>query len=117
MRYWAIAGMLLSTGCMTASFTSGKLPAPEVKTERGEFYLYGLVGEKTVDLSALCPGGVASFHEQLTLSDVLLQVVTCGIYCPTTIEVRCASGTSYQLAPQATADRTLVIPMTGSPRR
>jgi hypothetical protein len=117
MKSWAIAFALLGSGCMTSSYNSARLPSAEVKTERAEFYLYGLVGEKTVDLTSLCPQGVANFRQQFELNDVFMQIITCGIYCPMTIEVHCAGGSTYQVTPQPMASRALVVPMTGSPLR
>ena len=117
MKTWVFALALLGSGCMTSSYNSARLPSAEVKSERAEFYLYGLVGEKTVDLAALCPGGVANFRQQFALNDVFMQIITCGIYCPMTIEVHCAGGSSYQVMPQPMASRARVVPMTGSPLR
>ena len=101
MRAQLLGLALVSSGCMTSTYQSARPAASEVKTEHGEFYLWGLVGEKPVDFRQLCPDGVAHFREMFSSTNVVMQVITCGIYAPTTIEVQCASGAGYQLTPQS----------------
>ncbi len=100
MRHAALALALCASGCMTSTYQTGRPASSVVRTEQAEFYLWGLVGEKTVDLRALCPEGVASFKDLFSPTDAVLQLVTCGIYCPLTIEVHCAGGPAYQVTPQ-----------------
>jgi len=65
--------------------------------EKGHYFLWGLVGEKSVNLTQLCPQGVARWKNQQTFVDGLLGFITLGIYIPRTITVECTGGTAYDL--------------------
>ena len=95
---------LATTGCVTTTFNTG-LPGGGTKhTETATYFISGLSGDKTINLSEICPEGVASWKDYLTFVDGLLTCVTCYIYAPKTIEVECvgqagAPKTAYRLTP------------------
>lgn len=94
----AIIG-LGSTGCMKNTYATGLNYGGGAYTQQASFYLWGLVGEHTVDLNQVCPGGAAWFQNYRSFGDSLIGLVTCGIYQPVTIEVRCASGQAFLAVP------------------
>jgi hypothetical protein len=104
--------VLLSTGCVTTTFNTGRPGGGTKKTESATFFIGGLVGDKTVNLSELCPEGVASWKDYHTAVDAILDCITCSIYDPKTIEVECvgsgAPKTSYLLTPDAERHMTQV---------
>jgi hypothetical protein len=84
-----LAAALLATGCYTTRFQSNLAPGGAKFEEKGNFFLWGLVGEKEVDLKKMCPAGPARWQNQQTFVDGLIGAVTLGIYIPRTINVEC----------------------------
>jgi hypothetical protein len=120
MRRWsgaAAAVTMLATGCMTSSYSTGLPGGGEMHLEAARYHLWGLMGDKTLDLSQVCPNGVAHWRDYVTLGDWLITCVACGglIYGSETIEIECAgpgptSQTSYLLVPDRAHHQTEVIP-------
>jgi hypothetical protein len=84
-----LSAVLLATGCYTTRFQSNLAPGGAKFEEKGNFFLWGLVGEKEVDLKKMCPAGPARWQNQQTFVDGLIGAVTLGIYIPRTINVEC----------------------------
>ncbi|HTT70918.1 MAG TPA: Bor family protein [Anaeromyxobacteraceae bacterium] len=93
----ALTALLCLSGCYTVSYQTALHGGGASKEDRGDFFLWGLVGEKTVRLKDLCPEGVSSWKSQATFVDGLLSIVTLGIYEPRHVLVECAGGTSVEL--------------------
>ena len=92
-----LAATFLVTGCYTTRFQSNLAPGGAKYEEKGNFFLWGLVGEKEVDLKKLCPAGAARWQNQQTFVDGLLGFITIGIYIPRTINVECTAGKAQGL--------------------
>ena len=61
-------------------------------------WLWGLVSpSEDIYLSDLCPSGNATIRGEATFLNGLVSALTSGIYSPTTVTVRCASGGSEDL--------------------
>lgn len=90
---------LAGTGCMKNTYMTGKAYGGGVYTQKASFFLWGLIGEKTVDLNQVCPNGAAWFQNRRSLGDGVVGCITCGLYQPVTLEVRCAGGQSYLAVP------------------
>jgi len=95
----ALALTLGTAGCMKNTYVTNRQLGGGIYTQKASFYLWGLVGEKTVDLHQVCPGGVAWFQNRMSVGDSLVGCITCGLYEPVTIEVRCAGGQAYLAVP------------------
>jgi hypothetical protein len=93
-----LAAALLATGCYTTRFQSNLAPGGAKFEEKGNFFLWGLVGEKEVDLKKMCPAGPARWQNQQTFVDGLIGTVTLGIYIPRTITVEC-TGAKAMMTP------------------
>ena len=93
----AVAALVGVTGCYNVSYQTRAAGSGQYKEDRGDFFLWGLVGDKTVDLKALCPQGVSRWKSQQTFVDGLLGVITLGIYIPRHVTVECAGGAAYRL--------------------
>jgi hypothetical protein len=91
-----LAALFLATGCYTVRFQTNLPPGGAKYEEKGNFFLWGLVGEKEVDLKKLCPAGPARWQNQQTFVDGLIGTVTLGIYIPRTINVECTGGKAMQ---------------------
>ncbi len=96
-RAMAAAALLLLSGCYTVSYQT-KVPGSGVyKEQRGDYFLWGLVGQQHVFLKQLCPDGVSRWRSQQTFVDGLLGVVTLGIYIPRHVTVECAGAATHSL--------------------
>src|SRR5262245_37984527 len=60
--------------------------------ERQSFFLWGLVGGAPVDLTRVCPNGVAAIDSMASFGDQLFALATAGIYSPMSVNVQCAGG-------------------------
>jgi len=94
-----LLGALLC-GCYTVRYTTGQNPGGSHHEEGANFFLWGLVGEKSVNLDTICPQGVARWKNQATFLDGFLSVITLGIYEPRTITVDCTGGAAYRQTPE-----------------
>jgi hypothetical protein len=86
--------LLTSAGC--ANVTISPQGQPHIATaptfeERRDFFLWGLIGEHTVDVSAVCRGTAPlQLQTQMTTTDALLTIITLGIYAPRTARIWCS---------------------------
>ena len=86
-----VVALATATGCYTVRFQSTMPPGGARYEEKGHFFLWGLVGEKEVDLKKLCPAGPSRWQNQQTFVDGLVGFVTLGIYIPRTVTVECTA--------------------------
>jgi hypothetical protein len=103
MRLRAMAGLValvMATGCYTVRFQSNLPPGGAKYEEKGHFFLWGLVGEKQVDLKKLCPAGPARWQNQQSFVDGLIGVVTLGIYIPRSVDVECTAAKAEATSPE-----------------
>ena len=85
-----LAGMMLfSVGCFNVNYVTDK-PVGETKEGSNSFFLFGLVGDKTVDAKSLCPSGTARLTIKQSFVDGLLGTLTIGIYTPRSYKIVCA---------------------------
>jgi hypothetical protein len=110
MRSLFLLAALAFGGCYKNTYTTG-LPAGNSQTIKATFFLYGLIGEETVNLNQLCPNGVAWFQNRMDVPDALLSCITCSLYTPLTIEVRCAAGNAWLAVPDEQQQLTWVYPI------
>jgi hypothetical protein len=101
--------MLLLSGCFTVSYQTKLAPGGEYKEDRGDFFLWGLVGDKEINLKSLCPAGVSRWKSQQTFVDGLLGIVTLGIYTPRHITVECTGGKAYDLETDGSGQRVAAV--------
>lgn len=91
----AAALLLCTTGCQTVHYTTNRPAGGAHVEQNAPFFLWGLVGEKVVNMNEVCPnGGPARWHNQETFLDGFLATITLGIYSPRTIVIECASATA-----------------------
>ena len=79
-------------GCHNVRYDTGRPPSDRVVNVPVNFFLWGLVGQKVVDLDAACPEGAATWQNRATVTDALLDVITLGIWSPRTVSITCAEG-------------------------
>lgn len=108
----AVLASLVLTGCYTISYQTKAPGGGQFREDRGDFFFWGLAGDKTVDLKAMCPQGVARWKSQQTFVDSLLGIVTLGIYIPRHVTVECAGGAAYRLETDRSGERVSVTPIT-----
>ena len=106
MATWMILPLLLG-GCYKNTYST-ELTSASSQTIKAKFFVYGLVGEETVHLDQICPEGVAWFQNRMDPVDGVLTCLTCRLYTPRTIEVRCASGSAWLTVPDESQNLTWV---------
>jgi hypothetical protein len=102
---------LVGTSCYKNTYSTGKPAAGEYHKEKVGFFIYGLIGEADVDLAQICPSGVAWFQNRMDIPDSLVSCLTCNIYTPMTVEVKCASGSAFLAVPDPEYHVTWVYDM------
>jgi hypothetical protein len=87
----AISALTALTGCFNVTYISRtRQPAAAVHDQNLNFFLVGLIGQHDIQAGQICPTGIAKVHSQSTGVDVLLTIVTLGIYSPRTVHITCA---------------------------
>lgn len=88
------AALALQSGCYKATFQSGAASAVrgEEHYETTPFFVFGLVGEETVDVSRFCEGSeIAEVQAGMGFVQGLFGVLTLGIYTPRRVKVTCVA--------------------------
>ena len=85
----ALCLALACSGCFAVDIERQVAGAPP-KELKQHFFLFGRIGEPEINLTQECPSGVASYGDRFTFTDVLLGLLTVGIYTPRTVVIRCA---------------------------
>ncbi len=89
----ALPILVLFLGCSTVTVTpegSRKRSDAPTHEERLNYFLWGLVGEPTVDVRAMCQDRApVEMQAQSTFVDSLLTLITLGIYAPRSVRVWC----------------------------
>jgi hypothetical protein len=90
----AVAMVAVVAGCSTVTINKQgdrKISSTPTYQDSKPFFLWGLVGDHTVDVSQVCTNGEATqMQTQHTFLDGLLGFVTLGIYAPRTAKVWCS---------------------------
>lgn len=102
----AAALLFCTTGCQTVHYTTNRHGGGGQVEQNAPFFLWGLVGEKVVNLNEVCAHGAARWHNQQTFLDGFLGAITLGIYSPRTIFIECAGDAGAQLPPPAAQPST-----------
>lgn len=87
----SLAALALA-GCHVVRYDTGRPPGKRVVTVPLNFYLWGLVGDRVVDLDAACPEGVARWENGATPVDYFVDIATFGILSPRTVTIECVEG-------------------------
>lgn len=82
---------LAVTGCATQTATIQPTSHTKDTTQTHQFFLSGIGQEKTVDVAKVCGGAdkVAQVQSTQAPKDILLSVITLGIYTPHTATISC----------------------------
>jgi hypothetical protein len=87
----AVGALMTLAGCYNVTYIAKtRTPSTMVQEEKMNFFVAGLVGTHDVQAGQKCPTGVAKVKTTQTAVDVLLTVVTIGIYSPRTAQITCA---------------------------
>ncbi len=115
MMQTILATLLFSaTGCYKNTLQTG-VPGAGTQDMTAQFFLWGLVGTEEFNLQQLCPTGVSEMAEEMSFGNGIVGCLTCGIYQPITVHIRCASGSAYYLLPDEEQNRTWIYPAEASP--
>jgi len=104
----AATAALAATGCYTTTYKTATPGGGKTHEESASYFIYGLVGDKTVNLSEICPEGVSEWKDYQSIGDSILGCITAGIYTPKSITVTCAGGKTALLTPRTETHQTEV---------
>jgi len=95
-----VAAVLMSiASCYRHTFNLGT-GAPDGRVAYKSWHphwVFGIVGDKHLDLKAICPSGNGTIHERTTFWNGLVGALIGFIYYPTTVTIRCADGSQSKL--------------------
>ena len=85
----ALAGCYEHTVTVGAGAPNGRIVYDEWK----HHWIGGLIDpNQELELRDVCPSGNATIHNEMSFLNGLVNALTAGIYAPTTLTVRCATG-------------------------
>ena len=89
-----VLGLVLS-GCFHQVVQTGRTPGTTVVEKPWTAtWLWGLVPASPIDVTANCPGGIATVETKQSFMNGLVGALTIGIFTPRDVKVTCASGTA-----------------------
>lgn len=90
-RVALIVGAVFLAGCYHATINTGLAPSAQVVEQPwAHSFIGGLVPPATLATQQQCPKGVSQVETQMSVVNLLANIVTGGIYSPMTIKVTCA---------------------------
>lgn len=80
-------------GCFKVTYTNPSLPMNgQVVEQKGHFFLFGLIGDAEVPVYQMCPTGVSQIQSGHGVGDIVLTILTLGLYAPRSYEMSCGGG-------------------------
>ena len=67
----------------------GTMPSGQVISEKGWFFVFGLVGEKEIWANKMCPTGVSSIQSKFSFLDIVVTAITFNLVTPRSYEIEC----------------------------
>lgn len=90
-----LAVITLASGCSTITIQPKqmfKLTTNPSYEDTKSFYLWGLIGEYTVDVKAICKDKkVLQMQTESTITDKVISLTTFGFYMPRRVKIWCES--------------------------
>ena len=86
---------LSTVGCYHHSFTvgsGGDTSKDAAHSEWASHWLFGIIGESSVDVNKVCPSGNATLKDYMSFVNGLIGAFIGIIWHPTTVEVYCGAG-------------------------
>ena len=89
------AVFLVASACYHQVVRTGRAPGTMVIDKSWTpTWIFGLVPATPIDVTQQCRNGVALVETQQTVPNVLVGIITLGIYTPVNVKVTCASGSA-----------------------
>ena len=70
----------------------GTAPSGVVQSDKGWFFIFGLVGTKEIHAEAMCPGGVHQIQSRFGFLDIIISAITINLVTPRSFNIECAAG-------------------------
>jgi hypothetical protein len=81
------------SGCFNLKYYSTTRPGPgEVHEVWVNAFVGGIATVGQINLDEVCPAGVYKMKSNLSFVDLVLMVVTIGVYTPMNVRITCATG-------------------------
>ncbi|WP_428264445.1 Bor/Iss family lipoprotein [Haliangium sp.] len=91
----ALALALGAVSCERVQYRSTLPPSGQMIIQWNDFFLWGLLGTAWIRPNMMCPQGVHGLDVYHSPANVLITLITLGLYSPTTVEIYCATGDGY----------------------
>jgi hypothetical protein len=93
VRFSAVVCFAMTAGCYKATFYQDpKLTSGDEHEQWTNFYLFGLVGTESIDVSRYCPPNrIAMVRTGANAGTGIVSIITLGIYTPHKVYVTCAA--------------------------
>lgn len=89
---WLFASILLLSGCYHARIITGQPESDVVYRKKWvSGFVNGLVIPDSIDVAEVCPNGVARVETRQSFMNLVVTVLTSGIYSPMEVRVTCAA--------------------------
>lgn len=86
-------GLAGASACSKVTYRSpGTAPSGQVAETTGWFFIFGLVGQETIPVYQMCPGGVHMIQSRYSFLDVVIHVITFNLVAPRSYVVQCGGG-------------------------
>jgi hypothetical protein len=83
----------LASGCFGITYRNPAVPPNGIVVDgTSKFFVLALIGDERIPVYQYCPGGVSSLETYLSFGDLILTVLTIGIYTPRSYEIHCGGG-------------------------
>jgi len=104
-RFLSVSSVVLliaAAACYHATVDTGLTPSAQtVEKSFAASWIGGLVPPSTVETTSKCQHGAAKVDTQLSFVNMLVGLITLGIYTPMNIKVTCAQAGRASLSPTA----------------
>jgi hypothetical protein len=105
-RLAAVVAAVGTAGCYHAVVETGRTPNGTIVEDKwADSFLEGLVPPDAINTAEQCPNGVAKVETRHSFTNLLVGVLTWGVYTPMHITVHCASAGEADSA----ADRRVAV--------
>jgi hypothetical protein len=82
--------MTSAAGCYKVTYENpGTMPSGQVVSEKGWFFIEGLIGEKEIWANKACPIGVHQVQSKTSFLDLIITGLTGGIIAPRSYDIEC----------------------------
>lgn len=89
MKTTLLVLVVVLCGCTHMSFKQGAVDSPVTESKRLDFFILGVIPATPAPVAHLCSNGIDQLDFYSSGMDVLLGIVTVGLYTPRHVDIHC----------------------------